>query len=72
MIIKSILLLVPHEVFFGWVVGPNVFDGFVDFGVVVVQFFQVLDYFVGGAGAGGVVDDFLFGCGPRSVFQAAG
>ena len=67
--IKSIFLLVPHEVFLGGVVRPDIFNGFVDFRVVVVQFLQVLDDLVGGAGAGCVVDKFVFGCRPRSVVQ---
>ena len=67
-----IFFFVPHEVFFGGIVGPNVFDGLVDFGGVVVQFFEVFYYFVRGAGAGGVINQFFFGGRPRSVIQAAG
>ena len=69
-IVENVLIffLVPHEVFLGGVVRPDVFDGFVDF-AVVFKFFEVLDDFVRGAGARCVVDEFVFGCGPRSLIE---
>ena len=64
----SIFVLVEEEVFFGGVVGPDVFDGFV--GVAFVfDFLKVLDYFEGCAGAHGVVYEFVLGCGPGCVFE---
>ena len=52
---QSIFLFVEEEVFFGGVVGPDVFDGFVGF-AFVFDFLEVLDHFEGGAAALGVVD----------------
>ena len=38
----------------------------------LLKFLEVLDDFLGGAGAVGVVDQFFFCCRPRSIVQAAG
>ncbi len=48
LIFQSILLLVEEEVFFGGVVGPDIFDAFVGF-AFVFDFLEVFDYFHGGA-----------------------
>lgn len=64
----SILLFVEEEVFFGGVVGPDVFDAFVGF-AFVFDFLKVLYHFEGRAAALGVVDELLAGCGPWCVFE---
>ena len=71
LIIESILFLIKEEIFFSGIVGPDVFDGLVDL-AVVFKFLKVLDYFFGGAGTVGVIDEFVFGRGPRSIVQATG
>ena len=53
-----ILLLVEEKVLLGRVVGPDVFDGFVDF-AVVLKFGEILDDLLGGAGTVGIVDKFF-------------
>ena len=63
-----VFVFVEEEVFFGGVVGPDVFDGFVGF-AFVFDFLEVFDYFEGGAGAHCVVDEFFAGCGPGGVFE---
>ena len=64
----SILILVEEEVFFGGVVGPDVFYAFV--GVAFVfDFLEVFDNFERGSGTHGVVDEFVLGCGPGGVFE---
>ena len=64
----SIFLFVEEEVFFGGVVGPDVFDAFVGF-AFVFHFLEVLDDFEGRSGTLGVVDEFFTGGGPWRVFE---
>ena len=71
LIVKSIFFFVPEKVVLGRVVGPDVFDALVDL-VVVLELLEVLDDLFGRAGAVGIVYQFVFGCRPRSVVQAAG
>ena len=63
-----ILVFVEEEVFFGGVVGPDVFDAFVSV-AFVFDFLEVFDYFERGAATLGVVDEFVFGCRPGSIFE---
>ena len=64
----SILVLVEEEVFLGGVVGPDILDGFVDV-ALVLYLLQVLDHLKWRAATDGVIDKFLLGCGPGSVFE---
>ena len=66
-----IFFLVEEKVFFGRVVRPDVFYGFVDF-AIVFEFLEVLYNFFRSSGAVGVIYEFFFGRGPRSIVQAAG
>lgn len=65
---RLVFFFVEEEVFFGGVVGPDVFDAFVGL-AFVFHFLKVLDYFEGGAGALGVVDELVFCGGPGGVFK---
>ena len=66
-----VFVFVEQEVLLGGVVGPNVFDGFVDF-AFVFEFLQVFDHFHRSAGTHGVVNQFVFGGGPGCIFQLRG
>ena len=64
----SIFVLVEEEVFLGGVVGPDVFDVLVDV-TFVLYLLEVLDDLEGSAAADGIIDEFLLGGGPGSVFE---
>lgn len=55
---RLILFFVKKEIVLGGVIGPDVFDGFVDF-AVVLKFGEILDDLLGGAGTVGIVDKFF-------------
>lgn len=66
-----ILILVEKEVFLCGIIGPNVFDGFVDFAF----FFELLEVFYNfhrGAATDGVVNELVLGCGPGSILEFCG
>lgn len=64
----SILLLIEKEVILCRIIGPDVFDGIVHF-AVFFQIFKILDHFERSSRAGGIIDEFFPGCGPRGIFQ---
>ena len=66
--IALIFLLVEEEVFFAGIVGPNIFDAFVNF-AFVFHFLEVLDDFEGGSRTHGIINQFVFGGRPRGVFE---
>ena len=63
-----ILLLVEEEIVFRGVVGPNIFYRLIDV-AFVFDLLKVFQYFQRGARANRVIDQFLFGCGLRCIFQ---
>ena len=63
-----VFVFVEEEVFVAWVVGPDVFDAFVDF-AVVFDFLEVLDDLHRCAGACGVVDELVLGGWPWGVLK---
>lgn len=65
---QSIFVFVEEEVFFGGVVGPDVFDAFVGV-ALVLDFLEVLDDFEGCARTHRVVYELVLGGGPGSVFK---
>ena len=65
---QLILVLVEEEVFFGGVVGPDVFDAFVGF-AFVFDFLKVFDYFHWRSATHGIVYQLFLGCGPGCVFE---
>lgn len=64
----SILILIEEKVFFSGIIGPDVFNAFIDF-TFVLNLLQVFDYFKGCAGADGIVNEFVLGCWPWGIFQ---
>jgi len=63
-----IFVLVEQKIFFGGIVGPDVFDTLVGF-AFIFYFLKVLYHFKRCSGAHGIVYEFVFRCGPGSVFE---
>ena len=69
--IALIFFLVEEKIVFGRVVGPDIFDGFVDF-AFVLYLLQVLEHFERRSRPHGVVDQLFFrGQGASSSFDAS-
>ena len=66
--IALIFFLVEEEVFFAGVVGPDIFDAFVDF-AFVFHLLKVFDDFEGCSRTHGIINQFVFGGRPRGVFE---
>ena len=66
--IALIFLLVEEEIVLGGVVGPDVFDRFVDF-TLVFYLLQVFEHFERRTRTYCIVDEFIFRCGPGGIFE---
>ena len=67
-LVLLIFVFFKEKVFLGGVVGPDIFDAFILI-AFIFYFLKVFDYFKRCAAANGVVDKFLLGSWPGSVFE---
>ena len=64
----SVLFFVKKEIVFAGIIGPDVFDTFVDF-TLILNLLQIFDNFQWSSRADSEVDQFVLGCWPWSIFQ---
>ena len=68
MFCRLILILVPKEVVLLRIIGPDVFDGLVDF-AFLFKFLKIFNDLKRAAGTLGIVQQFVLGGGPGRVFK---
>jgi hypothetical protein len=68
LLFQSIFIFIEEEIFFGWILRPNVLDGIKHF-FIVFDLLKIFYYFEGGARAHREIYQFVFGGRPWGVFK---